>query len=181
MPESEVTTTVFMPRTPLSCGHTAPEPAPGIANGVAINTVTNETMCYPCADELHRWELFGLRPGQNHHAYVRLNQPHGYSQLPAGVVGEITSWSGGRLGLIVPGTLRIVRGRGFGGVPTSRIHFRAVVQGFLPKDFHKTALFYGTGSGDGMLVTLKRMVDRPDPAGDAPHPTTKAGRRVRGL
>jgi hypothetical protein len=172
---SEVITTVFMPDTPLDCGHATPEHTSGIANGVAIDLVTNKTMCYSCADALHLNELLSAPVGASLSAYVRLPKPHGYSQLPPGVVGEVTSWSGGLLGRIVPGTLNFQRGTGFGGSRTSRIHFRALIH-----DGQRQALYYGTGAGDGMLATLKRMIDRPNPSGDAPHPTTKAGRKVRG-
>lgn len=171
----EITTAVFMPDTWLDCGHQAPERTPGVANGVAIDTITNQTMCYPCADTAHLGQLLRLETGYNGYAYLRLGHPLGRNQLAPGVVGEVTSWSGAVLGVVIPGTVTTQHGIGFGGVRTERIHFRALVT-----DGKRNALFYGTGAGDGMIVTLKRMLDRTDPAGEAPHPRTKAGKKVRG-
>lgn len=179
-----IETSVVTVGTALSCGHSAPEREPGsLITGVAWKvdqTGKNppESMCYPCADEVHRAELLALPIGHNHHAYARLAFPIGRNQ-GVGELGQITSWSGGVLGQIVPGTMAIQEGTGFSGSHTRRYHFRAVVPGMVGTET-VDALFYCTAPGDGMLTTIKRMIGRNNPAGPAPHPHTKQGKLRRG-
>jgi hypothetical protein len=122
---------------------------------------------------MERQAILGLGVGENYAAYAKLNAPHGREQfMPIDCEGLLTTWDGHVLGTFVPGTLRVQRGHGFNNQPTTRYHFRAVVSGeWAPPGFapeHVDVLLYGTTAGDGMLARLKRMIDRPNPQGDAP-------------
>lgn len=157
----------------LSCGH-PPTATDGVGTGVALNTRTGEQVCYYCASDQHRKEILDLEVGQNHCAYVSFAPPFGTAKVNPRTPGVITTWPGDVLGEIVPRTLVEQVTTGFYGARVVQYHFRAIVSGIHPEDFVRSVLVYGRVSGDGQLATLKRLIDRKNPAGDPPGTETRA-------
>lgn len=105
----------------------------GLVPGYAVRRGSDEFTCYPCADAGQREEL-KARSGPIG-AYV------------SGDATTITTWTGGELGRIV----RSSRSRsGFHG--SQQLHVRV-------RDVHG-ALWYGTGAGAGVFITLRPMKGR---------------------
>lgn len=154
----------------LACGH----PPKGVGTGIAYDVKNDRQVCYACAADQHRQEILNLEIGQNHCAYVSFAPPYGHAELKPGIPGVITAWSGDVLGEIVPRTLSVQNSTGFWQSKTVHYHFRAIVSGIHPEDFVRSVLVYGRVSGNGELATLKRMIDRKDPAGDPPGSATRA-------
>jgi len=109
-------------------------------------------------------QLLSLEVGQNCSVFVRLGPPVSPLRMPPGQEGELVDVHGGHIGWMVPGTVKELKGRGFGNAPTRTYSFRAVVE-----DGDRKVLLSGRTSTVWGEANVKRMVDRDNPAArDAP-------------
>jgi hypothetical protein len=108
--------------------------------------------------------LLELEVGHNCAVWVRIGPPVGAVPMPEGQEGELVTLSGEHVGWMVPGTVKEIKGTGFGNAKTRVYAFRAVVE-----DGERRVLLSGRVSSVLGLANVKRMVDRDDPAArDAP-------------
>lgn len=113
----------------LDCGHEPTNHDGSIATGYARHSVTQKTMCYPCADKLQRGDMEAT---QQFCAYIASDGK------------TVTTWTGGYLMLITQ------HGQSHNGFHGSTIHYWRATDDAGRR-------WYGRNGGNGMSVMMKRV------------------------
>lgn len=151
----------------LDCGH-PPTPDSGPGTGMVV-TPNSYKMCYDCSDTWQRSALANLPVNGRSHGYLRLGSPYGSKTFDEpGRVGEVTTWHGGHLGWVVPGSLRMAQMTAFNNGDYRRIFGRFILVVTENGGTEVERLFRFYGGGDGMVATIIRMRDRKNPLSRTP-------------
>lgn len=118
-------------------------------------------------------QLLALEVGQNCAVFIRLAGRYGgLTVLPEGEVAELVGLEGEHIAWAIPETFKRLEGRGFGGAPTTRYYFRAVIE-----EGDRKVLVAGHIGQYQTLANVKRLTDRPNPvARDAPRQNYAKGK-----